>query len=189
MKKLTLTLGVILFTFASTFAQKLNTEQSKVNWTGYKVVGSNHTGTVAVKDGELKIKKGKVQEGTIVIDLSSLTSTDLEGEWQQKLNGHLKSADFFHVEEHPTATFTLKEVSHEGDVHKLKGDLTIKGVTKEIAFDSKLSKEGKVHVLEGKIKIDRTKFGLKYGSDSFFDNLGDKAIADEFDIDFKVQTI
>ncbi|OHX64858.1 YceI family protein [Flammeovirga pacifica] len=189
MKKLTLTLSVLLFTFVSVFAQKISTEHSKVNWTGYKVVGSNHTGTVAVKDGELKIKKGQVKEGTIVIDLTSLSSTDLEGEWQQKLNGHLKSDDFFNVEKHPTATFTIKEVAQEGDVHKLKGDLTIKGVTKEIAFDSKLTKEGKAHVLEGKIKIDRTQFGLKYGSNNFFDDLGDKAIADEFDIDFKVQTI
>ncbi|NLR90435.1 MULTISPECIES: YceI family protein [Flammeovirga] len=188
MKKLSLTLGILLFAFASTFAQKISPDQSEVKWTGYKVTGQ-HNGTVAVKGGELKVKKGVVKEGTIVIDLTSLTSLDLQGEWQQKLDGHLKSADFFDVEKHPTATFTLKEVAVDGDVHKLKGDLTIKGVTQEVAFDSKLKSEGKKHTLEGKLKIDRTKFGLKYGSDSFFDNLGDKAIADEFDIDFKVQTI
>ncbi|AZQ61484.1 YceI family protein [Flammeovirga pectinis] len=188
MKKLVITIAAVALSIAS-FGQKIDQEVSKVNWTAYKVVGSSHTGDIAIKEGSFKIKKGEVKEGEIVIDLSTLNSTDLEGEWKGKLDGHLKSADFFDVEKYPTATFVLKEAVKEGDNHKLKGDLTIKGITQEVVFDSKLQKVDKNHVLVGKIKIDRTKFGLKYGSNSFFDNLGDKAIADEFEIDFKVQTI
>lgn len=188
MKNITLTLVALLFSLVS-FGQKISAESSSVEWTGHKVVGSTHTGTVTVKEGELKIKKGALKEGEIVIDLTSLNSTDLEGEWKQKLDGHLKSGDFFDVETYPTAKFVLKSVTKDGDKLKLTGDMTIKGVSQEVAFDATLTEAGKKHILEGAIEIDRTKFGLKYGSDSFFDNLGDKAISNNFDIKFKVETL
>ncbi|MBD0403176.1 MULTISPECIES: YceI family protein [unclassified Flammeovirga] len=188
MKSITLTLVAVLFSLVS-FGQKISADNSKVEWVGHKVVGSTHTGTVAVKGGELKIKKGALKGGEIEIDLTSLSSTDLEGEWKQKLDGHLKSGDFFDVEKYPTAKFVLKSATKDGDKLKLTGDMTIKGVSQEVAFDASLKEEGKKYVLEGAIEIDRTKFGLKYGSDSFFDNLGDKAISNNFDISFKVTTL
>lgn len=85
-------------------------EASKVKWHAEKVTGE-HSGTVTIKHGQVQVKKDKLVGGTFVIDMTSIRVTDLEGNSREKLEGHLHSADFFAVEDYPTATLTIKKVA------------------------------------------------------------------------------
>ena len=153
-------------------------DKSTVIWKGYKVTGS-HDGTINLKSGSLNFNNGKLTGGEFVMDMTSIIVTDLEGNYKTKLENHLKNDDFFGVEENPTAKLVFKSVKPAGDnVYKVTGDLTIKGITNAISFDFSVNgNKGKAA-----LKIDRAKFNVKYGSSSFFDNLQDKAIYDEFDL-------
>jgi len=111
--------------------------------------------------------------------MTSLTSTDLSGEYQGKLNGHLKSEDFFGTEKFPTATLVFKSIVAKGaNAFNVSGDLTIKGIKNPITFDLATT----ANSATTKFNVDRTKYGIRYGSKSFFDSIGDKAIDDEFEL-------
>ena len=156
----------------------VNAETSQVTWKAYKVTGS-HTGTVNLKSGALVFEGDKLTGGSFEVDMTSLTATDLEGEWRDKLVGHLKSEDFFGVEKHNTSTLVITDVKASGkNAYSVTADLTIKGITKPVTFD--LSVYGSKATAN--LKIDRTDYDIRYGSGSFFDNLGDKTIYDEFDL-------
>lgn len=117
----------------------VDTDQSKVVWLGTKVTGS-HTGTVDVKSGSLVVDNGTIVGGDFVLDLTTISSTDLEGEYKEKLDGHLKNEDFFDVANYPEASFQITEVKAGSNENELSvsGNLTIKGVTKNITFDAKV---------------------------------------------------
>lgn len=113
------------------------------------------------------------------MDMTSIGSTDLSGEYKDQLDGHLKSDDFFGVEKYPTSSLTFTEVTSTGkNSYEVTGDLTIKGTTHPITFD--LSVYGSK--ASASVKVDRSKYDVRYGSSSFFGNLKDKVIYDEFDI-------
>ena len=163
---------------------KVNTGESQLQWKAYKVTGA-HEGTIVIKDGELEMEDGVLTGGNFAIDMSTINCTDLEGEWKGKLEGHLRSPDFFAVEKFPTATFKITNVVPKGTPgdYKVTGDLTIKGITNEIKFYTNIAeKDGKV-MATSDIKVDRSDFNVRYGSGSFFDNLGDKTVYDEFDLE------
>jgi polyisoprenoid-binding protein YceI len=177
---LTLVAVFMFATVATSVAQnkQIDTKESKVNWTGYKVTGQ-HEGTIDFKSGTLEFNDGKLVGGTFVIDMSSINTTDLSGESKQNLDGHLKSDDFFGVAKYPTATLTFKKVVETDDnVYRVAADLKIKESTSRVAFDIELENSS----AETTLKVDRTKFGIKYGSATFIDGLKDKAINDEFDL-------
>ena len=158
--------------------KEVKTAESTVTWKGYKVTGS-HTGTINLQSGSLSFDNDKLTGGEFVVDMTSLISTDLEGEYKGKLEGHLKSDDFFGVESHPTSKLVFTNVTATGkNSYEVTGDLTIKGITKPVTFD--------VSVYGSKatatMKVDRSEYDVRYGSGSFFDNLGDKTIYDEFDL-------
>lgn len=178
MKKTLLTLTLALATLVS-FAQESKTiKTSTIAWKGYKVTGS-HNGNINLKDGSLSFDNNQLTGGSFTVDMTSLISTDLEGEWKGKLEGHLKSDDFFGVESHPTATLVFNTVSAKSkNSYDVTADLTIKGITNPINFT--LAVYG--NKANATLKIDRAQYQIKYGSGSFFDNLGDKAIYDEFDL-------
>ena len=168
---------------------KVNSAASKVEWAGKKVTGE-HAGTVALKSGAMNVKDGKLVSGEFVIDMTTITSTDLEGEYLQKLNGHLKSQDFFGVEKYPTASFKITEVKQNDAKGKyvVTGDMTIKETTKSITFDAQLVANGDALTAVADIIIDRSEFDVRYGSGSFFDNLGDKTIYDDFTLSINLVT-
>ncbi len=181
-KNIALVAFVALFTFSFTTIEKdkkeIKTESSKVVWKGYKVTGS-HEGTIDIKSGALDFDGDKLIGGNITIDMTTLVSTDLEGEYKGKLEGHLKSDDFFGVETHNTSTLEFTEVKASGkNSYDVTGKLTIKGKTNSVKFT--ISIYG--NKATANLKVDRTKYGVKYGSASFFDDLKDKAIYDEFDL-------
>ena len=168
------------FSFTSVEGDKkeIKTENSKVVWKGYKVTGS-HQGVIAIKSGHLTFNEDKLTGGDFIIDMSSITNTDLEGEYKGKLEGHLKSDDFFGVEKFSTASLIFTKVKSTGkNSYEVTGDLTIKGKTDSVTFDVSIYGNR----ANASLKIDRTKFDLRYGSTSFFDGLKDKAIYDEFDL-------
>lgn len=161
----------------------VDVSSSQVVWKGYKVTGE-HTGSVKIKSGDLTMENGTLTGGTFVIDMKSITCTDLEGEWREKLVGHLNSEDFFNTASFPTATLKIARVipqDTQGN-YKVQGNLTIKGITKPVKFFAKVDKKGTSTVATASIKVDRSEYDVRYGSGSFFDNLGDKTIYDEFDL-------
>ena len=156
----------------------IKVDDSKVVWKGYKVTGS-HEGTISIKSGSLVFDNEKLTGGEFVMDMTTIGATDLEGEYKGKLDGHLKSDDFFGVEKYPTATLVFKKVKAKGkNAYDVTGDLTIKGKTESVSFS--ISVYGSKATAS--LKVDRTKFDVRYGSTSFFDDLKDKAIYDEFDL-------
>ncbi len=159
--------------------KKADVKASKIEWKGYKVTGKHH-GTVNLKSGELVFTDGQLTGGNFVIDMTSITVGDLEGEYKGKLEGHLKSDDFFGVKNHPTASLEFTQVVSRGTPgdYKIVADLTIKDITKEIKFLAHVEEESAT----AEITVDRSEYSVRYGSGSFFDDLGDKTIYDEFDL-------
>lgn len=156
----------------------IKTDESTVTWKGYKVTGSHH-GTVNLQSGYLNFDGNTLTGGSFTIDMSTITCLDLSGNYKGKLEGHLKSDDFFGVETYPSATLTFTEVSSTSDdSYNVKGNLTIKNKTNPIEFT--ITVDG--NKASADLKIDRAKFDVRYGSPSFFNDLQDKAIYDEFDI-------
>lgn len=175
-------ISLTLFAFSSETVKNINVEKSVVKWTGYKVTGQ-HEGTISLQSGALIFEGNKLTGGKFVMDMTTINTTDIEGDYKAKLDGHLKSNDFFGVEKHKLALLNFTSVKQNGNKYFIKGDLTIKGITNEITFELGLFKDYAVTEL----KIDRTKFDVKYGSASFFDGLKDRAIYDEFDLNVKLK--
>ncbi len=173
---------VTLFTMSFTVADKdkkeVKADKSKVVWKGYKVTGS-HEGTIGIKSGFLNFESDKLTGGEFVVDMKTINTTDLQGEYKGKLDGHLKSDDFFGVANYPTAKLVFKKVKATGkNAYNVTGDLTIKGKTNSVTLTVSIYGSKATATL----KVDRTKYDVKYGSASFFDNLKDKTIYDEFDL-------
>lgn len=178
MKKI-ISLAIILFSSQIVFAGQIDLKKSKLYWQGTKVTG-RHWGDIKFKSGKITTKDGALAAAELIVDMNSFNATDLKGEWAEKFNGHLKGADFFEVKNYPTATLNVKKV--EG--FTVTADLTIKGVTKEVTF--LVAKNGNKYT--GTLTFDRTQFGIKYGSKSFFKSIGDKAIDNEVSLIFEVVT-
>lgn len=162
---------------------KIDTEKSTITWLGKKVTGQ-HSGTIGIKSGELMMHDDKLEGGSFVIDMTSIAVTDLKaGQGKEKLEGHLNSDDFFGIEANPEAMLNITKVMGLGKgAYKVLADVTIKGKKQEISFDA-IVKDG---VAQAEITIDRSKFDIKYGSGSFFDNLGDNLIYDDFVLNIKL---
>ncbi len=177
----TIAIALILAATATISAQqkKVNPSTSSINWIGKKVTGQ-HSGTINVKDGTLVFAKKKLKGGALTIDMNSINTTDLQsGKGKEDLDGHLKADDFFGTTKYPTAKIDFKLIADNGKgKYTVTADLTIKDVTAPIKFEMLVT--GKTATTN--LKIDRTKYGIKYGSGSFFENLGDKTISDEFDL-------
>lgn len=181
-------------TKASAEVLKVNTSESEIQWTGRKVlVDSKHFGVVKLKSGEILLNKGTITGGQFEVDMTSIASTDMEGSPKKgDLEGHLKSADFFEVDKHPTAVFKIKSVktlkaSGEGQpTHEISGDFTLKGKTRPLTFPAAVKFAGDKAEATAKVTIDRTLWDVRYASDKFFKGLGDKVIANDIDLGLKI---
>ena len=167
-------------------AYKVDVTKSDLKWHAKKVTGE-HMGNIALQSGQMLVNGNKIVGGTFVIDMNSITCSDIkDAEYNGKLVGHLKSDDFFSVEKNPTATFKISSVKPVANAAAGKpnatvtGDLTIKGITNQVSFPATVSVKNGVASAKADVTIDRSKFDVRYGSKSFFDNLGDKAIYDDF---------
>jgi len=186
MKKLGILIGTMLISIFA-FAQEIsvNTDLSELKWTGKKVTGE-HWGYIQLKDASLSVKNNQIQSGVFKIDMESINNQDIENEkTNAQLIGHLKSDDFFSVDKYPVATLKIKESTpFKNGFAEIKANLTIKGITHPISFKA----EQLVNGYKAKITVDRTKYNVRYGSEKFFDNLGDNMIYDDFTLDVKIIT-
>lgn len=162
----------------------VDTEASKINWTGGKLVGNSHTGYIKLKEGQLNVEGGNLSGGKFVIDMNTITDTDIDNpEKRQDLEGHLKSDDFFNVGAHPTATFEIAKVEPATDkpdaTHTITGNLTMKGITKSVTIPANISMEnGMLKATTPQFVIDRTQWEVMYGA-SALGVVKDNIIKDE----------
>lgn len=168
-------------------ALKVDAKASTFNWLGKKVTGE-HNGTIGIQNGSLVVNAGKLQGGEFTIDMKSIKCLDLtDAGYNAKLVGHLTTPDFFDVAKYPTATLKIKKATAKaGGNYDVTGDLTINGVTQPITFPAVVTVDTKGATATAKFEVDRTKFGSKYASKSFFDTIGDKMINDTFQVDVKI---
>jgi polyisoprenoid-binding protein YceI len=173
-------------------AYELDTAGSAFKWTGRKVSGE-HFGNVKLKSGSVNLDKGMPVGGEFVLDMTTITDSDIEAaEWRKKLEDHLKSPDFFAVEKFPTATFKLENAKKQGGAGEFEvtGTLTVKDITKPVKFTAKISEDKGVAKAAAKFQINRLDWDIKYNSGKFFDvkQLGDKMIYDDIGIEFDLVT-
>jgi len=167
-------------------------DKSKIYWTGTGV-GKEHTGYVTIQSGSLLIDTKTITGGFFYINMKSITNTDVkDAGFKKNLEDHLKSQDFFFSAKFPTSTFKIVKTERldvpEGQPnYKINGDLTIKGIKKNIDFMSTIAYTKKTVRIVGDLKIDRTQWDIKYNSGNFFQDLGDKLIEDE--IKFKLDIL
>ena len=188
MRKILYATLILLFSFNFAFSQnevvyKLNPKKCDVRWSGYKF-GTTHEGTLKIKSGTITMKNNVLTDIKVVVDMTTIQNTDLQDKDQkEKLVNHLKSTDFFDVQNFPEATFQSKSISRKlNQDYFIVGKLTIKGKTNEVKLPVTLD------VTPDKIKtnvsftFDRTKYDVRYGSKKFFDKIGDKLIYDDVDV-------
>jgi polyisoprenoid-binding protein YceI len=166
---------------------KIDASKSTFKWTGKKVTGT-HWGYIKFTDGNIMTDGTNITGGSFNVDMNSMDCQDMPADkGGAKLLGHLKSDDFFGVATFPKSTLTIKSATAKGGGQfDIKADLTIKGTTSEVMFPATISMDGKGLTAKAAFKVDRTKHGIKYGSGSFFENLGDKAISNDFDVEVDI---
>ncbi|NJB87528.1 polyisoprenoid-binding protein YceI [Lewinella marina] len=169
----------------------VDTSASAVAWEGSKLVGGSHDGIIPIQSGTLTANGDELVGGTFVLDVTRLENRDLEGEGKGKLEGHLKSADFFDVAQHPTATFEITGVSPvDGQAeynHEITGNLTLKGTSRSITIPAMITVEdNQITASTPDFVIDRTEWGMQYGSGSIAGIAQDNIIKDEVGLNLSV---
>ena len=164
---------------------KVDPQASKIEWFATKVTGK-HNGTVGLQGGTVEVTGDRLTGGSFVIDMKTIKVLDLQDAgYNAKLVGHLNSEDFFGVEKNPTSTFKITSVApikgaEAGKAnYNVTGDLTIKGHTNSVTFPATVTVTTSQLTATGSLTVDRSKYDVRYGSNSFFDNLGDKAISND----------
>ena len=171
---------------------RVNTDESIIEWTG-RNPNTKHYGTLKLSKGEIRVKEGIIG-GTFEIDMKSIKNINLEGdELQPVLISHLESDDFFFVKIFPKAFFKIKtatpvkEPSFSSPNFKVKGTLELRGIKKGITFPATVNPlpDGGA-IVEAHFDIDRTRWGLIYGSSRFFEHLGMHLVFDLISIQLRL---
>lgn len=176
------TIAFAAFTFMSQaiYSQenfKVDVENSTLNWKGYKPTGS-HTGTITLASGNIVLKNNKITGGNFVADMGTI----IDSEGSAKLEGHLKSEDFFEIAVYPTSKFEITEIANKGEKIQVTGNMTIKGITKQLTFPASLKvNNDNMMLTSDTFQINRADFNVKFKSKTFFNDLKDKFVNDEFD--------
>lgn len=167
----------------------LNKEAASINWTAKKVGGSGHAGTIAIEGGKFKVENDSLSGGIISFDMNSFTVTDIDdAEKTAGFNDHLLSADFFDIATYPSTTMSISSVEAGAGVLQALTTLDLHGTAVEykvpVSIKNVESEEGNLYEISGQFFVNRTLHGITYGSGSFFDDLGDRAINDEVLLQF-----
>lgn len=180
---------IALMALPAANAQTLNldVQNSTIQWTGRKVAG-NHYGNISFESGSLIQRDNSYSGGEFVVDMQSLTVEDIkDARTNAQLAGHLRSDDFFGVDTYPKSRLVIRSAKQTtGNNFEFSGNLTIKDQTHPITFQAERAISGGATRFTGTIIVDRSKFNVRYGSGSFFSNLGDNLIYDNFDLKFDV---
>jgi len=190
--KTTTVIILVLLMSISLYSQNylVKVDKSEITWTGKKVAGQ-HTGNISISEGSFVLKDGLIVSGEFIVDMNSITCTDIEDEGaNQSLINHLKSADFFDSEKYPYAKFVIKNSKKkDNNFYEANGSITIKDISKPYNFRFTYRVDDKNFMALSNIIINRADFNVKYNSSSFFKNLGDKVIYDNFDLHIKLVAI
>lgn len=180
MKNTFLLTVTLLFTQIAIAQQKsIDVTASTIKWTGKDITTKTHYGLLKFKEGSIEMNEGTVSGGRFVVDMNSLENQDLSGDSKNYLENHLRSDDFFGIDQHPTASLDIASAKlEEGGQQNIEGYLTIKGITHPINFDMVINEEGAT----ANLIFDRSKYDVKFRSSTFFDDLGDKLIYDEIEL-------
>ena len=163
---------------------RLKTDKSTLKWTGKQITTKTHFGSLKFKSGNITFENGIISSGKFLVDMTSLLVEDLQGNYKQKLEGHLKSDDFFSVEKFNESSLTILSSSKNDSGLDVNGSLTIKGITLPIKFKLEdLEMDQEEVRWKGVLTFDRSKYNVRFRSGSFFQNLGDKLILDEIRIE------
>ena len=160
-------------------------DQSSLVWTGREVSTSSHFGTINFTSGQFEIADGLISQGEFFVDMTSITVQDLTGGSKERLEGHLRSDDFFSVESFPTAHLYISssEVISNGK-WMVNGFLTIKDISHPVLFEMANTEDG----WNASLVFDRSKYNVKFRSGTFFENLGDKLIYDDIELKINLKT-
>ncbi len=172
-----------LFVSVNLFAQikSINTEKSKIKWIGREITTKIHYGSLKFLDGNVSITENEIK-GKVIVNMESLNVEDLSGGSKQRLEGHLKSDDFFSVDKHKTAKLEIVSSEKQGDIFMVNGTLTIKNISHPIKFNLDVQSNNATT----KLAFDRSKYDVKFRSGNFFENLGDKLILDDIDLEVEL---
>jgi len=158
----------------------LDTSLSKLKWTGTEITSKTHYGSLIFKSGTITMKNNKPVKGEFVVDMTTLKNEDVPEAYRGRLEGHLKSDDFFSVEKFPKAVLKINSSSSlNSEKYNLEGDLTIKGITHPISLSITTMKNKWI----ANLTFDRSKYDVRFRSGTFFENLGDKLIYDDIIIE------
>ncbi len=139
----------------------INGENSKVEFTGSKVTGK-HEGGFKAFTGTIDLVNSKPAESSVSVDIdaASVYSDD------EKLTGHLKSADFFEVEKFPKASFKSTKIEADAakgaDAYTVTGDFNLHGVTKSISFPATIKTGADSVDVDTEFAINRKDFNINY---------------------------
>lgn len=186
----TLLLTTTFVTMGQTQKISLKKDSGEITWKGKKVTGKKHHGKISIKEGMLHVVDGELKDINVTIDMNSIDNQDIDSEkYRNKLEGHLKSDDFFHVKQYPESHFKSTSIvkSSKENKYYVEGNLTIKGQTHPIEFSAFFNAEENNYKAEAELTFDRSKYNVRYGSDSFFDNLGDDMIYNDIDLEINLQ--
>jgi len=166
----------------------IDIQKSTVEWKAYKV-GGNHYGTVDIESGSVQLQDGVLVGGEFTMNMASIIVTDISGGGKKSLEGHLNSEDFFSTVKHKKAKLMITSVKYnENGRYEIQADVTIKNIKQAVTFEATGNFENGNFSASAAIKLDRSKFDVRYGSPSFFDDLGDKVIYDDFEINVNIVT-
>ena len=176
-----LTLLTILLLSQSLISQlSLDLEKSKIKWTGKKITNASHWGSLSFSEANLDFDGDDLVGGKFVVDMNSMSVDDIQGRGKQRLEGHLRNEDFFDVENHKEAILLFNErVPLNNGVYEVTGTLTIKGISNPVKFTLIPNEDN----YSSNLTFDRTKFEITYRSGNFFENLGDRLINDDVELE------
>lgn len=182
---ITITFTLISISFSYSQSLTANKTQSLIRWYGEELTGKTHYGNLTFKEGQIELQDGLIIGGNFVVNMTSLSVEDLSGGSKARLEGHLRSDDFFSVDKYPEATLKITQKAKvEGDIQKLYGELTIKGIKHAVDFSIILVDK---KTATANLTFDRSKYNVRFRSGSFFENLGDKLILDDIRMEVSLQ--
>ena len=166
----------------NTTTNDIYAQKSEILWKASKV-GGTHEGNISIRSGHLHFEENKLVSGKVNIDMNSIFCTDLDGKYKEQLEKHLNSSDFFDTSKHPISSIEILECKYKGyGKYDIISEITIKGITNTEKFTASI-KDGRA---SAEIILDRAKYDVRYGSGSFFSDLGDNLIYDEFELNINL---
>ena len=165
-------------------------DDSELSWIGTELSTKTHTGTIDFTDGTIVVDSDNTISGNVKINMSTINVTDLQGRSKEMLERHLRSSDFFEVESYSEAKFSFISKSFDKLTNQISfvGDLTIKDITNPISFNATLLETSPFLKAKAVLSFDRSKYNVRFRSGNFFENLGDKLILDDIDVNIRLVT-